>query len=73
MDKHLLLDLKDDKVTPINVAAALIDYAVDNCNGIDKDIEFIRQLSGHLEVAYKSCLRNRYNPHVKTFKMEEES
>ena len=68
---NLILDLKDDKVTPINVAAALIDYAVDNCHGIDKDVEFIRQLSRHLEVAWMSCLRNRYNPHVKTFKMEE--
>lgn len=71
MGKHLILDLKDDKVTPINVAAALIDFAVDNCHGIDKDIEFIRQLSEHLDVAWQSCERNRYNTHIKTFKMEE--
>ena len=72
VSKHLILDLKDDKVSPISVASALIDYAVDNCHGIDKDIEFIRQLSGHLEIAWQSCERNRYNPHVKTFKMEED-
>lgn len=69
----IVIDIKDDKVTPINVAAALIDYAIDNCYGIDKDINFIRQLADHLEVAWKACERNRYNPHVKTFKMEEES
>lgn len=58
-NKTLMLNLKDDKVTPLNVAGALIDFAIENYS-YDNDIEFIRQLSEHLKVAWESCERNRY-------------
>lgn len=57
--KSLILNLKDDKVTPLNVASALIDFAIDYYS-YENDIEFIRQLSEHLEIEWKSCERNRY-------------
>lgn len=58
--KSLILNLKDDKITPLNVAGALIDFAIDYYS-YDNDIEFIRQISEHLEIAWKSCERNRYS------------
>lgn len=58
-NKVLMLKLKDDKITPLNVAGALIDFALDYYSY--NDIEFIRQLSEHLEIAWKSCERNRYS------------
>lgn len=58
-NKTLMLNLKDDKVSPLNVAGALIDFAIEHYP-TDNDIEFIRQVSEHLKVAWESCERNRY-------------
>ena len=56
----LNLDLHDEKVTPLNVAGALIDFVIDltSCEN-DKDINFIHELSEHLDVACHACMRNR--------------
>lgn len=47
-------------VTPLNVASCIIEYALKSYP-TNSDIEFIRQLSEHLEVFWKGTERELYS------------
>jgi hypothetical protein len=61
MEIRFILNEYEDSscVTPINVARSIIDYAFKSCP-INSDIEFIRQVSEHLNVFWKGTERELY-------------
>ena len=58
--KFILNDYEDSRcITPINVANSIIEFALKNYP-TNTDIEFIRQVSEHLEVFWKGTERELY-------------
>lgn len=62
MEIRFILNESEDStcVTPINVAKSIIDFALKNYP-TNTDIEFLRQLSEHLEVFWKGSEREMYS------------
>jgi hypothetical protein len=59
--RFILNDSEDcNSITPINVAKSIIEFAIKNMP-TNTDTEFIRQVSGHLEVFWKGSERERYS------------
>lgn len=58
--KFILNEHEDSRIiTPINVASCIIEYALKSYP-TNSDIEFIRQVSEHLEVFWKGTERELY-------------
>ena len=68
MEINFILNEYEDSryITHINVANCIIEYAFKSCP-VNSDIEFIRQVSEHLEVFWKGNERELY-----AMRMEED-